>query len=35
MEEELTLDFYTRHGFVTNVALEATIDTAEFYIEKN
>ena len=30
MEEELTLDFYTRHGFVTNVALEATIDTAEF-----
>ena len=29
MEEELTLDFYTRHGFVTNVALEAAIDTAE------
>lgn len=30
MEEELILEFYTRHGFVTNVALEATIDTAEF-----
>ena len=29
-EDELTLDFHTRHGFVTNVTLEATIDTAEF-----
>lgn len=29
-EDELTLDFHTKNGFVTNVALEATIDTAEF-----
>lgn len=29
-EDELTLDFHTKNGFVTNVTLEATIDTAEF-----